>query len=66
MLFPKAIIQSEFEANAPLRAALRNEGYSASGIYLTPGLVITAAHLTVGWPGMPKSTLLALASPRPM
>jgi hypothetical protein len=30
---------------------MRNEQHSASGIYLKPGLVITAAHLTAHWPG---------------
>ena len=28
---------------------MRNEQESATGIYLKPGLVVTAAHLTVSW-----------------
>jgi hypothetical protein len=30
---------------------IRNAEQSASGIYLNPGLVVTAAHLTAGWTG---------------
>jgi hypothetical protein len=30
---------------------IRNGEESASGIYLNPGLVVTAAHLTAGWTG---------------
>jgi S1-C subfamily serine protease len=32
-------------------ANIRDGEYSGSGIYLTPGLVITAAHVTAGWTG---------------
>jgi hypothetical protein len=32
-------------------ANIRDGEYSGSGIYLTPGLVITAAHVTAGWSG---------------
>ena len=30
---------------------MRDGEYSGSGIYLTPGFVITAAHVTPGWTG---------------
>ncbi len=32
-------------------ATITNGTYAGSGIYLTPGLVITAAHVTAGWTG---------------
>jgi hypothetical protein len=32
-------------------ATITNGTYTGSGIYLTPGLVITAAHVTAGWTG---------------
>ena len=32
-------------------ANIRDGEYSGSGIYLTPGLVITAAHVVAGWSG---------------
>ena len=32
-------------------ANIRDGEYSGTGIYLTPGLVITAAHVTAGWSG---------------
>jgi hypothetical protein len=43
---------NQTEARSPWIVAarlIRNGGQSASGIYLNPGLVITAAHLTAGW-----------------
>src|ERR1700738_687748 len=38
-------------AGAGRTANIRDGEYSGSGIYLTPGLVITAAHVTAGWSG---------------